>query len=101
MIEKGQIWVCIKKYDVEETSDGDIIGTYLINDRVEVVEFTKFEDYAFYTPNFFTSKEDFYDRGYIIKLNIFIRYLRVEELLKHFIPLAEWREQQIKTILDD
>lgn len=102
-IKSGQTWICIKDYNFEETDNGDIIGEYKYGEIVKVKELYEYENYLKDFPGtpYFYSEEDFYHNGYIVILESGFRNLRIKEFQEHFINLAEWREKQINSILDD
>jgi hypothetical protein len=97
---KGQKWVCIKHFAVEEVEYGDHIGDYKEGDIISIDRFATRESYNFYNDKH-ESYDSFMDRSYYIHITPYIRNIKLKELLNRFIPLADWRDKQIDKILVD
>jgi hypothetical protein len=99
---KNQKWVCAKFFDVEELEFGDPIGQYNIGDIITIDGYIDREWY----DSFAYSKgaydyDEYKSKAYFITIKPFLRNIKLNELIEYFIPLAEWRQQQIDKILDD
>ena len=79
MIKAGDKVICIKT-DIYGELPCEVGGIYVVDDI----------------------RTRSYD-GKIISIVIFTDYLfdDINNFIKYFIPIAEWREQQIKSVLDD
>ena len=99
---KNQKWVCIKPFEVEEVEYGDPIGQYNIGDIITIDSFIDSEWYNdFVYPKIQYDYDEYTSRAYFIGVIPFYRNLKLKELEKYFIPLAEWRNKQIDKILED
>jgi folate-dependent tRNA-U54 methylase TrmFO/GidA len=100
---KNQKCICIKTFEVEEREYGKPIGQYNIGDIVTINTFIEKEQFYDFMKalNSKTSYDEFTNISYFIGLIPFYRNLKLNELIEYFIPLAEWRQQQIDKILED
>lgn len=102
MIKEGQVWVCINQFHVNDIYDRDYIHTFNPGDLITIKSIISKEKYDILnnTYQMNNSYEEFISYAYCVGLGGY-RNFKVNEIIKHFIPLAEWRAKQIDKILED
>lgn len=86
MIKVGHKFICNKEHNIYENTK-----LYHVFGKDEIVEVVEIRDYR-----------EQYTLGCKTSLRSDVLYLDIEEILNEkFLTIAEWRDQQINSILDD
>lgn len=91
MIEIGQKFICVKYCYVYSDNKGD--DGYNEGDIIEIKKRPVYiSDFDYYYSCLFLNRKSSDSRLILIE---------EEEIKNYFMPLAEWREIQIKSVIDD